>query len=126
MSDWETGADRVIRARFVFPEDFTGFQGHFPERPVVPGVCLVQSVLAMLEKWHGGPVRLKEISNAKFYSPSTSGEVLEVTCSVKDKTDKEIRADAVVAHRGKKTAEIHLTAQCFYQLDKRSFIGWII
>ena len=113
MSDWEPGDGRVIRACFVFPKDFTGFQGHFPERPVVPGVCLVQSVLVMLEKWHGSPVRLKEISNAKFYAPSTSGDVLEITCSVKDKTDTEIRADAVVAHREKKTAEIHLSVNCF-------------
>ena len=113
MSNWEAGADRVIRACFVFPKDFIGFQGHFPERPVVPGVCLVQSVLVMLEKWHGSPVRLKEISSAKFYSPSTSGEKLEFSCSVKDKSEKEIRADAVAVHRGKKIAEIHLTAQCF-------------
>jgi 3-hydroxyacyl-[acyl-carrier-protein] dehydratase len=113
MSDWEPGDGRVIRAGFVFPKDFTGFQGHFPERPVVPGVCLVQSVLVMLEKLHGSPVRLKEISSAKFYAPSTSGDVLAITCSVKDKTDTEIRADAVVAHRGKKTAEIHLSVNCF-------------
>ncbi|MDD2703419.1 MAG: hypothetical protein PHC33_05385, partial [Candidatus Omnitrophica bacterium] len=100
-------------AGFLFPKDFIGFHGHFPERPVVPGVCLVQSVLVMLEKWHGGPVRLKEISNAKFYSPSTSGDLLEFTCGIKDKVDKEIHADAVASHRGKKIAEIHLTAQCF-------------
>jgi 3-hydroxymyristoyl/3-hydroxydecanoyl-(acyl carrier protein) dehydratase len=113
MSDWKSGSGSQIYASFEFPKSFIGFQGHFPDRPVVPGVCLVQSVVIMLEKWHGGPVRLKEISNAKFYAPATSGEVLEVVCGVREKTDTQIRADAVVTHNGKKIAEIRLTGHCF-------------
>ncbi len=112
MSDWDAGADGLIRACFVFPEDFTGFQGHFPGRPVVPGVCLVQSALVMLEKSQGVPVRLQEISNAKFYAPATSGDALDVVCSIREKSGKDIRAEAVVSLHGKKIAEIHVTVRC--------------
>ena len=41
--------DGKITAEISFPKNFTGFEGHFPGKPVVPGVCKVLSVVALLE-----------------------------------------------------------------------------
>ena len=40
-----------VTARFLFPAAFIGFQGHFPERPVLPAVCKIQAAIAVLEAW---------------------------------------------------------------------------
>lgn len=57
-------------ATFCFPGDFVGFKGHFPERPVLPGVCKIQAILVICELHKGVPVQLREIVTAKFFAPA--------------------------------------------------------
>ncbi len=40
--------DGSLTAEIEFPGTFIGFQGHFPDRPVLPGVCKVLCVLELL------------------------------------------------------------------------------
>jgi 3-hydroxyacyl-[acyl-carrier-protein] dehydratase len=42
------------------------FEGHFPGRPVVPGVCMMQTVQELLERLVQKKVVLKKASNMKF------------------------------------------------------------
>jgi 3-hydroxyacyl-[acyl-carrier-protein] dehydratase len=42
------------------------FEGHFPGRPVVPGVCMMQTVQELLERLLQKKVLLKKASNMKF------------------------------------------------------------
>jgi 3-hydroxyacyl-[acyl-carrier-protein] dehydratase len=42
------------------------FEGHFPGRPVVPGVCMMQTIQELLEKLLQQKVVLKKASNMKF------------------------------------------------------------
>ncbi len=42
------------------------FQGHFPEQPVVPGVCMMQTITEMLESALDKKVMLKKASQMKF------------------------------------------------------------
>ena len=63
-------------ARFSFPEDFTGFKGHFPTGSVVPGVCKVQTVVILAEILNDKKFELEEIKEAKFFSPVTPNEEL--------------------------------------------------
>ena len=44
------------RAWFLFPREFVGFQGHFVERPVLPGIC----------KLHAAQLGLKRRSENRF------------------------------------------------------------
>lgn len=57
-------------ARWTVPVDLPAFAGHFPGRPIVPGVVLLDRLLAMV----GAPC---DIASAKFLSPAGPGETLE-------------------------------------------------
>lgn len=82
MSDLSEMGAGELRARFLFPAEFVGFQGHFPGRPVLPAVCEIQAALAMLETWKGRRARLREIVQAKFSAPVSCDEEVVCSCSV--------------------------------------------
>src|SRR5690606_22374712 len=42
------------------------FQGHFPGNPVTPGVCMMQIIKELAEKWAASPLMLKKARNVKF------------------------------------------------------------
>jgi len=60
-------------ARIVIAPDHPALPGHFPGRPIVPGVLLLGHVLAALER-AAGPLRLTEIPQAKFLGALAPGE----------------------------------------------------
>jgi 3-hydroxymyristoyl/3-hydroxydecanoyl-(acyl carrier protein) dehydratase len=63
-----TGDEKSAQAGFSFPPSFVGFKGHFPDQPVLPGVCLILSALIAAEAMRGAPVYLESMSSAKFFS----------------------------------------------------------
>ena len=67
-------------ATFTFSEDFSGFQGHFPAGKILPGICQVQCVLALLSRWQDNSPRLVEITSAKYVLPIVPGET--ITCKI--------------------------------------------
>lgn len=62
---------------FVIGHDHPSLAGHFPGAPIVPGVVLLEQVLAGIEAAHGaaGPLRLPQV---KFLRPLLPGEHAEV------------------------------------------------
>lgn len=58
--------DGQLRAVFSFPVDFIGFQGHFPDTPVLPGICMIQTFLVMYAAHTGRDIRLNTVLAAKF------------------------------------------------------------
>ena len=103
----ETGEGKVT-ARFTFPEDFIGFQGHFPGRPVLPAVCKIQAVMVILQTRHKKKVRLKEIVLAKFFSPVSCREELVFECQEQMESSKEVMVKALITSKGKKIAKLQL------------------
>lgn len=103
----ETGEGKVT-ARFLFPEDFIGFQGHFSGRPILPGFCKIQAVVVILETWHKKKVRLKEIVLAKFFSPVSCREELVFECREQMENSKEVMVKALITSTGKKIAKLQL------------------
>ena len=67
-------------ATFTFGEGFAGFQGHFPDKPVLPGVCQIECVLSLFSHWREARAKLVEIVSAKYVLPILPGE--EVTCNI--------------------------------------------
>lgn len=70
--------DGVMAARYRFPAGFTGFQGHFPDKPVLPAVCMVQAVLVMFEQAQARTVELKSLVSAKWQAPVAPDAEIEV------------------------------------------------
>lgn len=62
---------------FVIDADHPALPGHFPGRPVVPGVVVLDRVLAAIEAGHGplGPLRLPQV---KFVQPLLPGEAARI------------------------------------------------
>ncbi len=90
-------------AEFLFPASFSGFDGHFPDQPVLPGICLIQAVLAAAEKTLDRKLELVEIVLAKFFSISRPDETLTAVC----KADKDM-VRAKISRGGDRAAEIRL------------------
>ena len=107
MSELRVDGKNII-AHFCFSPEFIGFNGHFPGRPVLPGVCKIQAILCMLtETTHKTP-QLKEIVSAKFFTPITCNE--EIICTVRRVLEgsEEMRVSALITNRDKKIAEIQI------------------
>ncbi|WP_420008274.1 hypothetical protein [Xanthomonas sacchari] len=63
--------------QFVVPHDHPSLPGHFPGRPVVPGVVVLDHVLQAVEAAHGAraPLRLPQV---KFVQPLFPGQPARV------------------------------------------------
>ncbi|MBN1864677.1 MAG: hypothetical protein JW808_07230 [Victivallales bacterium] len=76
------GEEDKFIAKFAFPEEFSGFRGHFQGMPVLPAICQVQCVLVALEGYLGGEAVLMRVGRGKFLNVVGAGEVLELGISV--------------------------------------------
>ena len=108
MSDLRSENDNILSANFIFPDDFLGFEGHFPGKPVLPGVCKIQAVLLMLRESKNKNVLLKEIVQAKFFSPVLCNEEITFNLEEKPELREDISVKAMVTGKDKKIAEMHL------------------
>jgi 3-hydroxyacyl-[acyl-carrier-protein] dehydratase len=97
-----------VVARFFFPAGFIGFQGHFPERPILPAVCKIQAAVAMLEAWKSRKVRLNEIISARFSAPVGCDEEVDLRCSVAMEDVHRALVKATVAKDGESIAKFKL------------------
>ena len=61
---------------WVVPADHPAFPGHFPGRPIVPGVVLLDQAILFAESLLGQQVDRWQIGNAKFLSPVGPAETL--------------------------------------------------
>lgn len=104
-----TGSPGALSARFVFPGDFIGFQGHFPAKKILPGVCQIQCVLSMIEEHGKKPVALKEVVLVKFFHPVSPGEELSCRCAdVQDGGSSDFTVKAVMNRGDQKISEMKL------------------
>lgn len=58
------------------PPAHPAFAGHFPGRPIVPGVVLLDQAILFAEQLRGLPTATWQVGNAKFLSPVGPGEML--------------------------------------------------
>jgi 3-hydroxymyristoyl/3-hydroxydecanoyl-(acyl carrier protein) dehydratase len=63
--------------QFIIPADHPSLAGHFPGRPIVPGVVLLERVVDAIEATHGElpPLRLPQV---KFLQPLLPGQAASV------------------------------------------------
>lgn len=58
----------------LIPADHPSLPGHFPGRPLVPGVVLLDRVLDAVEALHGAPLAALRLPQVKFMRPLLPGQ----------------------------------------------------
>jgi 3-hydroxymyristoyl/3-hydroxydecanoyl-(acyl carrier protein) dehydratase len=111
MAGFEAKDSGELSAVFIFPEDFIGFQGHFPGKKILPGICQIQCAVSLLEKWQGKRAVLKEIVSAKFFSPVLPAEELICRAGNTAEGNGTFILKAFFSRDNKKISEMKLRVQ---------------
>jgi len=61
-----TAKDQKVSASISINKAHPVFDGHFPNRPVTPGVCMMQIIKELAEEWAKCTLVLKTARNVKF------------------------------------------------------------
>jgi 3-hydroxyacyl-[acyl-carrier-protein] dehydratase len=108
-----------VAAEYRVPEDGWWFAGHFPERPVMPGVLIVEAmaqtagalVLSHLGAINSGKlVYFMAIDHARFRKPVLPGDVLHLPVRQLQKRGNVWRFAAEARVEGRKVAEAEISA----------------
>lgn len=69
------------------------YQGHFPEQPIVPGVCMLQLIKECAEEIRQQSLHYAQIASCKFLSAINPMEtkVLELTLNFKETADGQLQ-----------------------------------
>jgi 3-hydroxymyristoyl/3-hydroxydecanoyl-(acyl carrier protein) dehydratase len=81
--------------------DHPALPGHFPGRPIVPGVVLLEHVLAGAERWLSRSVHVGSLQQAKFTRPLLPEQAATVSLALRgDELKFEIVRDAARLAQG--------------------------
>ncbi|MBE1426604.1 3-hydroxymyristoyl/3-hydroxydecanoyl-(acyl carrier protein) dehydratase [Desulfomicrobium macestii] len=89
---------------FIFPPTFVGFDGHFPDRPILPGIV---QVLAGMLTASDDSMTLHKVAKAKFSRVITPGELMLVRAETQKK-DGNILATIIISVGGDTAATMAL------------------
>lgn len=84
--------------------DHPAFRGHFPGRPIVPGVVLLDHALDAIGNLTDSDLSACQISAVKFLSPVLPGEPVHVRCETL--TNGAIRFDILSGERKVATGSV--------------------
>ena len=89
----QSNADGSTRLEFCFPADDPTFAGHFPARPLLPGVFQLEIARFAAELVLNCPLVIREITKAKFLRPIIPAETVRVELKLIEKPDTiQVRA----------------------------------
>jgi 3-hydroxyacyl-[acyl-carrier-protein] dehydratase len=77
------------------------FEGHFPQTPVVPGVCMMQMVKELVEGFTGKKLRLSKADHLKFLTIINPREnkLLQVNITVIPTLVQSFQVTAAFSHK---------------------------
>jgi len=85
---------------FCFPAEDPTFAGHFPTRPLLPGVFQLEMARFAAEAVLQCPLAVREITKAKFLRPIIPAETVRVELKLSAKADTiQVRAAFTVTGR---------------------------
>lgn len=99
--------DGSVGATVIFPREFTGFQGHFENRPILPGICQLELVKEIVERAYKYKLHLLKVKNIKFTNVIVPDEQVKVDIAVNNISDVII-IDAELNGSGGKVARLKL------------------
>jgi 3-hydroxyacyl-[acyl-carrier-protein] dehydratase len=79
-----SGSGTKLTGRYRFPARLSVFGGHFPGRPIVPAVYLIETAHLLCERALGRPLRLEAIDQAKFTARVEPEAVIETEVTLSD------------------------------------------
>ena len=93
VSGPEINADGAAIFTFCFPASDPTFAGHFPTRPLLPGVFQLEIARVAAELVLKTPLAVREITKAKFLRPIIPDETVRVELKWAEKADMmQVRA----------------------------------
>ncbi len=98
-----SGADGVYQYIARIDSTHKIFEGHFPERPVVPGVCTIEAIKDCLSDIYAKRVSFGSIKECKFTSVILPEEYEYIDINIAIKEKEEETSASVVAYREDKT-----------------------
>ncbi len=117
---WKLLATKCV----TFNEPF--FPGHFPHKPIMPGVLQVEAMAqaaALIIVEPKGPrldVLIAAIRDAKFRRSVVPGDVLEISAEIKKDRGSMIVVSCQAKVRGNLVAEAEVLAKVFLLVDHRN------
>lgn len=81
-----------FEAAFLFPPSFPGFAGHFPGKPVLPGIAQIMAVVHACG--FVSPTAMQSVKVCKFLRPVFPGERIDMTVIQSEEEGGDIRAKA--------------------------------
>ena len=100
-------ADGATIQEFCFPPDDPVFAGHFPTRPLVPGVFLIEMTRLAAETVLAGSCTIREITKAKFLRPIVPAETVRVELKLSRQAGT-MQAHARLSVGGRPAGEVRL------------------
>ena len=93
LNDFFTISNKVYSATEIWAELFINadhriFEGHFPNHPVVPGVCMMQMIKEILEEVLGKETNLVSAAELKFLAVINPQENNLIHASINYTTDE--------------------------------------
>ncbi len=105
----QMNADGSASFEFCFPTDDATFVGHFPGRPLLPGVFQLEIIRSAAEAMLKQSLFVREIVKAKFLRPIIPTEIVRVELKLTEKPDTiQARASFSVTGQPAGEAILHL------------------
>lgn len=76
-------AETTIDSQIALNVNHPIYKGHFPQQPVVPGVCMMQLLAELTSNALGRKVQLKKANQAKFLVPIVPENAPNLTVNIK-------------------------------------------
>jgi 1-acyl-sn-glycerol-3-phosphate acyltransferase len=74
-----------VSAEYCFDETHPHFEGHFVGYPILPAVGQIDFLQAVARQWLGSPMRIVQVSRAKFLSPLVPGTTVCLTLRLQNR-----------------------------------------
>ncbi|MEU1311705.1 hypothetical protein ABZ419_22825 [Streptomyces cinnamoneus] len=100
-------ADGKAAARVVIDAAEPVFEGHYPDFPIFPGVCVVECAHRAATATAPGPAELAAVVSARFAGAVYPGDVLDVALAWRPDGDGW-RCDAIATTARGKAASVRL------------------
>jgi 3-hydroxyacyl-[acyl-carrier-protein] dehydratase len=116
ISNTESSATEIWAELFI-NADHQIFEGHFPNQPVVPGVCMMQMIKEIVEHIIGKHTNLVEAADMKFLAVIDPGKNNLVQATIKYTTvgNGSLNIEASIY----KDELVHFKCKCQLQVSGR-------